>query len=58
MLLVHLKQPYLAQEQFQTPLGLQVAPGGGVVVIRILSDQILTAGFYASVVIKLQLVWC
>ena len=41
------------------PLGVRVAPGGGVVVImtsvRPNSDS---AEFFASVVFKLQLMWC
>ena len=33
--------PHLAQDQFQTPLGVRVGPGGGVVVIgTLLSDRI------------------
>ena len=32
-LLGPLEQPHLAYDQFQTPLGVRVAPGGSVVVI-------------------------
>ena len=55
MLLVPLWWPHLAQDQFQTPLGVWVAPEGGVVVIRnpvrLNSDFVK---FRTSVVFELQ----
>ena len=42
-LLGPLEQPHLSLDQFQTPLRVQVGPGGSVVVIgTLLSDQIPT----------------